>query len=129
MRLEFSETVSWFNCRHIKSFPISQSLTIYSYHTHHQTMSAESLEEHREKALSNTKHAWEYLKFLEKNSIHRPRDIVTLGQKVIKQNLVPSSSYVSNQIIHQIISHEYFIKYKTIYTILCHVVSLFLLFF
>jgi len=47
-------------------------------------MSLTVLEEKRQQAFANLEESWDYLNFLEINNIHKPRDVVQLGMKLLK---------------------------------------------
>merc|ERR1712113_1149749 len=57
------------------------------------TMSLESFEENRAKAFKDTKkNGWSYLQFLEQQSISRPRDVVSLGKKLLENDWISSGN-------------------------------------
>eukprot|EP00484_Ammonia_sp_Unknown_P011570 CAMPEP_0197056180 /NCGR_PEP_ID=MMETSP1384-20130603/80247_1 /TAXON_ID=29189 /ORGANISM="Ammonia sp." /LENGTH=295 /DNA_ID=CAMNT_0042490061 /DNA_START=31 /DNA_END=918 /DNA_ORIENTATION=+ len=56
-------------------------------------MALSSLEEKRAEALDDARSCgWQYLQFLETESIHKPRDVITIGTKLLKNNWVSSNN-------------------------------------
>jgi len=56
-------------------------------------MSLETYEEQRKKAFDDiSNNGWSYLQFLEQQSIHRPRDVVVIGKKLLENNWISTGN-------------------------------------
>lgn len=73
-------------------FP-SQKLFVLAIHQAIHNMSLEAFEESRASALKDTrKSGWSYLQFLEQQSISRPRDVVSIGKKLLENDWISSGN-------------------------------------